>query len=166
MEFGVDYVRDEATRNAISVRISEDLPAQFVEHVQADPQAHPSFTRRGDSSEDRMNGTTDPTTWFDQFPPLADGVAWPTDSQWCARHWAPCVALKANGIGASIEIMKIWVSELKPAGVAGDDTKAMNRALAADSPICCKLGDERMYTLWGNCPPTSGSQPAGDAPAD
>ena len=91
-----------------------------------------------------------PTEWFDQFPP-ADN--WPTESQWCARHWAPCPVLGANGIGAATELMKIWLEEQKPTDLGPGDTEALNRAMVADAPVCCALGDERMYALWGHWGP-------------
>jgi hypothetical protein len=89
-----------------------------------------------------------PTEWFDQFPPLADGAEWPP-GQWCPRHWAPCPVMGANGIGAATELMQVWLNEMKPEHLRPSDAEALNRALEADSPICCRLGDERMYALWG-----------------
>lgn len=92
-----------------------------------------------------------PTEWFDQFPPLKEGVVWPVSSQWCARHWSPCPILHGNGIGASLELNKIFVDEM----FTGNDFSAdeMNRQMIAASPLCCKLGDERMFKLWAHWPP-------------
>jgi hypothetical protein len=91
-----------------------------------------------------------PEQWFDQFPlqPQVDG-----HDQWCGRHWAPCPVLGANGMGAVIELMQIWVSELAPKG--SYSVAAKNRQLEATGKICCALGDERMYEIWGRWPPAS-----------
>lgn len=93
-----------------------------------------------------------PTQWFDQFPPLQEGAEWPADSQWCPRHWAPAPCLGANGIGAATEIIQIWLNELAPKG--SYSPAAMNRKMIAAGHICCLLGDERMYELWGHWPPS------------
>lgn len=90
-----------------------------------------------------------PTEWFDQFPPLAEGKSWPEDGQWCARHWAPCPLLGANGVGATLELMQMFLQGLH----AGGDTAQMNAALEAAGHLCCALGDDRMYELWGHWPP-------------
>jgi hypothetical protein len=97
-----------------------------------------------------------PAGWFDQFPGLAEGATWPDGSAWCPRHWAPCPVLGANGIGAATELMQIWIEELAPKG--SYSAAAMNRHLAAAGRICCTLGDERMYEIWGRWTP---AQPAG-----
>ena len=67
-----------------------------------------------------------PAEWFDQFPP---NPAMDGHEQWCARHWAPCPALGANGIGASTEVMQIFVNEMVPKG--SHSPAAMNRRLEA-----------------------------------
>lgn len=85
--------------------------------------------------------------WFDQFPALAEDVEWLADSQWCARHWAPCPVLHANGIGASIELMEIYLKEIKPEKMTS--SASINAHIAQISPICCRLGDDRMFDLWG-----------------
>ena len=89
-----------------------------------------------------------PAQWFDQFPPdpAMDG-----HEQWCARHWAPCPDLGANGIGPAVEVMKIWLGEIAPKG--SYSAAARNRQLEAAGRICCTLGDERMYEIWGHWPP-------------
>jgi hypothetical protein len=93
-----------------------------------------------------------PTQWFDQFPPAAVDRPWPEESQWCARHWAPCPILGANGIVATMELMRIWLEEMSD--LAPDQpTEDLNAALATAGRLCCTLGDERMYDLWGKCPP-------------
>lgn len=92
-----------------------------------------------------------PTEWFDQFPPnpVMDG-----HTRWCARHWAPCPELHANGIGASLELMGIFTSgKLVPAGVSPRDTKRANEMLLDTGLLCCWLGDERMFEIWGRHPP-------------
>ncbi|MGH3189998.1 MAG: hypothetical protein ACRDOL_22585 [Streptosporangiaceae bacterium] len=100
-----------------------------------------------------------PAEWFDQFPPGRPGAEWPEDAPWCPRHWAPCPLLGANGIGAHLELTKIWVDELRPKG--SYSAAAMNRHLAKASPLCCTLGDDRMYEIWAHWPP---AQPAGEGP--
>jgi hypothetical protein len=89
--------------------------------------------------------------WFDRFPPLKNAAEWPADSQWCPRHWAPAPLLNANGLGAAAELMRIFVDEIAPRGIKSADS--LNRELLKASPICCRLGDERMYELWGHWPP-------------
>jgi hypothetical protein len=94
-----------------------------------------------------------PAEWFDQFPPnpAMDGHA-----QWCARHWAPCPCLGANGIGAFTEVMQIFVDKIAPKG--NRSAAARNRDLEKAGRLCCALGDDRMYEIWGHWPP------AGPAP--
>jgi hypothetical protein len=92
------------------------------------------------------------TEFFDQFPPLENAAEWPAGSQWCPRHWAPCPLLGANGIGASTEIIQIFLNEIAPPNARSPD--AMNREMAKASPLCCRLGDERVYSLWGRWPPS------------
>lgn len=91
------------------------------------------------------------TEWFDQFPPLAPGSEWNTQGQWCPRHWAPCPILNANGIGASTELMAIYVNEICPADIT--EPEAMNRHMQSVGYLCCTLGDERMHEVWGHWPP-------------
>jgi hypothetical protein len=93
-----------------------------------------------------------PAEWFDQFPPnpAMDGHA-----QWCARHWAPCPVLGANGIGAATELMSIFVNEVAAPNAKSAD--AMNREMEKAGRLCCTLGDERMYEIWGHWPPSAGS---------
>lgn len=103
-----------------------------------------------------------PAEWFDQFPSLKPGTEWPEDSKWCPRHWAPCPALSANGIGAATELMQVWLNELAPKG--SYSPAAMNRQLAAAGNICCTLGDDRMYEIWGHWPPAAPPADGGDQP--
>lgn len=101
------------------------------------------------------------TTWFDQFPPYEDwpelsirGVQKPEEfqhEQWCARHWAPCPLMGANGIGATIEVMQIFLDEVKPKNLVAPN--AVNRYMQQVGRLCCTLGDERMYEIWGHWPP-------------
>jgi hypothetical protein len=95
-----------------------------------------------------------PSQWFDQFEVwVALRTGWPTDSQWCARHWAPCPCLGANGIGATTELMQYFLnkyaSNLKGAA-------AVNRKMAEIGRLCCDAGDEYMYELWGRWGPSKG----------
>jgi hypothetical protein len=101
------------------------------------------------------NGT-DAWAWFDQFPELAEGVSWPDDTQMCPRHWAPCSVLGANGIGCVTELMSIWLKEIAPKGSYSPG--ARNRQLKATGYICCLLGDERMYDIWGKWGPSEPSE--------
>lgn len=99
--------------------------------------------------------------WFDQFPPLENAADWPSGSQWCPRHWAPCPLLGANGLGASTELMQVFINEMKPIGAV--TPVELNSALAEASPLCCRLGDERMYQIWGDWPPAQGDTPSGES---
>ena len=100
--------------------------------------------------------------WFDQFPPLENAGEWPADSQWCPRHWAPCPLLSANGIGAATELLQVFIDEIRPPGATGAED--LNRAMAEASPLCCRLGDERMYEIWGHWPPSQpGAEPEATA---
>lgn len=100
-----------------------------------------------------------PAEWFDQFPPLAWNATWPTGSQWCPRHWAPCPELHHNGIGAATELMQIFLNELAPP--EAKTPAALNRAQGEFSPLCCHLGDERMFEVWGHWPPSAPAEADG-----
>jgi hypothetical protein len=88
------------------------------------------------------------TVWFDQFT----GMPQIPRGQWCARHWAPCPFLNANGIGATIELMGIFINE-----IAVDCTNAeeLNKKIEEIGNICCYLGDDRMYEIWGRWGPNT-----------
>lgn len=98
---------------------------------------------------------TDATVWFDQFPAAPGWV----HEQWCARHWAPCPILGANGMGAATELISVFVNEVA-AGAKGPDE--LNARMQAVGRLCCTLGDERMYEIWGHWPPTHTEEEAGD----
>lgn len=92
-----------------------------------------------------------PTEWFNQFPP---NPAMDDHRQWCARHWGPCPEYGANGLGASLEVMTIFISEvLVPTGIDTVNAKQANAKLEETGLLCCWLGDERMYEIWGRYPP-------------
>jgi hypothetical protein len=93
-----------------------------------------------------------PTEWFDQFPSAFVGAS----GQWCARHWAPCPILGANGLGASTELMQIFINEIAKPG----PPDALNAQMQAIGRVCCTLGDERMYQVWAHWPPTGPGRPA------
>ncbi len=94
-----------------------------------------------------------PTEWFDQFPP---NPAMDGHDQWCARHWAPCPVLHANGVGAATEVMQRFVEQvLVPAGISPRNTGAANARLAETGKLCCWLGDEQMYEIWAHWPPAA-----------
>lgn len=95
-----------------------------------------------------------PAGWFGQFPPAPDG--W-THEQWCWRHWAPCPVFGANGIAASLMVMSDVIA-LMPVDAT---TEGRNRWMADAGRLCCTLGDERMYAIWGKCPPTGPAEPDG-----
>jgi len=101
----------------------------------------------------------DSTAWFDQFP--LDGIG--DSTQWCARHWAPCPLLGANGIGATTELMRVFLEEIAVDGTP----EQLNAQMDAMGRICCTLGDARMYEIWGHWPPTASSTPSaeGEQPA-
>ena len=78
------------------------------------------------------------TAWFDQFTPeilAIEGVR--GNEQWCARHWAPCPLLGGNGIKATLLLVEA----------------AINETIDTRAPLCCRLGDQAMYDIWGKCPP-------------
>jgi hypothetical protein len=91
--------------------------------------------------------TQDARAWFDQFP--LDGIR--ASEQWCARHWAPCPLLGANGIGAAVELMRAFVDEI---AAPGSSPAALSAQMQAAGRLCCTLGDERMYEIWGRWPPS------------
>jgi hypothetical protein len=94
-----------------------------------------------------------PSEWFDQFPPNPE---MDQHGQWCARHWAPCPVLHANGIQATLLVMEQFLERvLAPAGITPSDFEAANVKLAETGRLCCWLGDEEMYRIWGQCPPVS-----------
>jgi hypothetical protein len=87
------------------------------------------------------------TEWFDQpaFSPwLLDVQGIQGNEQWCARHWAPCPVMGANGIKAAVML----ASAVMSAGLN-----------SVDGPLCCQLGDQEMFDIWGQCPPTRDDQP-------
>jgi hypothetical protein len=93
----------------------------------------------------------DPKQWFDQFNDL-DITG---NEQWCGRHWAPCPVFRANGIGATVELVRVFVDEI--AGqhdprVAYPDW--LNDRMHAVGRLCCTLGDARMYEIWAHWPPS------------
>jgi hypothetical protein len=58
---------------------------------------------------------------------------------------------------AAISLMRIWLGEIADRPDPNDPQR-MNAQLEATGRICCALGDERMYELWGECPPPEGYQ--------
>lgn len=93
-----------------------------------------------------------PTEFFDQFPPAAEGADVHASSTWCLRHWAPCPLLHANGMGASVEVMQVWLNR-QPATNGKASADELNARLDLGGPVCCQLGDETMYEIWGHWPP-------------
>lgn len=101
-----------------------------------------------------------PIEWFDQFSEDIKSGAIQGNDQWCARHWAPCPVLGANGIGATIAVVGAWLGTVPPESRSPKD---LNRTMDAVGPMCCALGDERMYEIWGNWPPTVPPEAVRDA---
>lgn len=78
--------------------------------------------------------------WFDQFMEyLEDHPEIQGNDQWCKRHWAPCPILSANGIKAALDLFTLTLTD--PILFTNND------------PLCCQVGDTRMYDIWGKCPP-------------
>lgn len=106
-----------------------------------------------------------PTEWFDQL--IWWYAAHPVSNpQWCARHWAPCPAMGANGIAAAMELTGLFL-EQNPDKSPDQLNEAMDQMLL-DTPQCCQLGDEKMHEIWGRCPPagmrsTQGESDDGDS---
>ncbi len=98
--------------------------------------------------------TMTPTEWFDQFPHLANEADWHND-QWCPRHWAPCPILGANGIAATLEVIQAFINEIAPSGAKTH--AAMQASMEETGRLCCTLGDQRMYDIWGRCGPSKES---------
>jgi len=95
-----------------------------------------------------------PQAYFDQFIAWADQqVGWPENGQWCPRHWAPCPVQGANGIGAATEMMRIW-SEAQPTIDPAALNVALRKTVEQSGAICCSLGDQVMFGIWANWPPT------------
>lgn len=95
------------------------------------------------------NFNENPSSWFDQFDEWAQ--AHPQNNpQWCARHWAPCPCLGANGILATVKMLSLLIN-----GNPGKSPAQMQQVLdESATPQCCQMGDEQMYALWGACPPS------------
>jgi len=96
--------------------------------------------------------------WFDQFVGRDHDPRMDRHHQWCWRHWAPCPELGANGIMASTMVMQKFIDRvLLPAGILpSQDAHYAVRANALMSEkgrLCCWLGDDEMYAIWGECPP-------------
>ncbi len=90
--------------------------------------------------------------WFDQFLVAIKDAGVGGSGQWCARHWAPCPLLGANGIGAAVEVMSAWLEDGQLAGV-DHSPEALNARLDSRGPVCCQLGDDKMFEIWGHWPP-------------
>jgi len=99
-----------------------------------------------------MVDVQNPTSWFDQFNSKLDEIS--GSEQWCARHWAPATVYGANGLGASIEMMQLFVEEVAP---DAKTTAALDARLHAVGRVCCTLGDEMMYEIWAHWPPRRAS---------
>lgn len=103
-----------------------------------------------------------PKEWFDQFEPWYSANPQAGRGQWCARHWAPAPCLHANGIGAAAELMSAFIDLPEVAQLADRKAENLNRAMDKLSPVCCHLGDQKMYEIWGHWPP---AQPRHNQPS-
>lgn len=102
-----------------------------------------------------MTTQQDPTAWFDQFiPSRPDG--WEHD-QWCWRHWAPAPVYGANGFHAVLDVLGAGI-ELMPQDASAEER---NQWMRETGPLCCRLGDRRMYEIWGACPPVQAAESVG-----
>jgi hypothetical protein len=97
-----------------------------------------------------MERHTVSSEWFDQFDAFKPDDWHSNADQWCWRHWAPCPVMGANGIGMTLEIMSEF---MKRYGEYGATTDRMNEIIVQHSPLCCTLGDQKMYELWGHWGP-------------
>jgi hypothetical protein len=88
--------------------------------------------------------------WFGQFASQPHDPAMDSHPQWCWRHWAPCPVLGANGVKASVMVIS-EVFALYPSDQAREVLLD-----PAGGRLCCRLGDEAMYRIWGQCPPAPG----------
>lgn len=95
-----------------------------------------------------------PADWFEQFV-VAEPAGWSHD-QWCWRHWAPCPLLGGNGILASLLVIMETTALMPDDVVSPRQRDAWTRSVGK---LCCRLGDDEMYVIWGKCPPA----PATDA---
>jgi hypothetical protein len=101
------------------------------------------------------------TEWFDQFPvdELASRGVMGSD-QWCIRHWAPAPVFGANGIAATLMLINLAVKNPIP---LADVPAILNRSTGAE-PLCCRLGDQVVFDVWGKCPPTGYATRQADGP--
>jgi hypothetical protein len=90
--------------------------------------------------------------WFSQFIPYKP-AGWEHD-QWCWRHWAPCPLYDANGIAASLEVMATWRSAHVPLGTTFAEANVL---MAEAGKLCCALGDDAMFRVWGRNGPERSS---------
>lgn len=88
--------------------------------------------------------------WFDQFSPHLETVG--ANESWCARHWAPCPLFGANGIGATMDVIRRFLDAMR-AEVDIVTPADLNRRMSEVGQLCCWLGDEAMYDIWGQWPP-------------
>jgi hypothetical protein len=88
-----------------------------------------------------------------QFVAWREAVAagWPSNGQWCARHWAPGGCGEYNGIGASTDMMSMWAMT-KPTTTPIELNAAMQESIAVYGALCCELGDDVMFGIWQDWP--------------
>lgn len=94
--------------------------------------------------------------WFDQWKDVPHHPGMDQHLTWCWRHWAPCPLLRANGIQASAMVLQLFAERiLVPAGIRPDQAKLANDKMTETGRLCCWLGDDEMYGIWGECAPVS-----------
>lgn len=102
-----------------------------------------------------MTAVLSPPEWFDQFRTYVNYVEpnWPPESHtWCPRHWAPAPCFNANGIQASYKLTRVFVEEHPEATTAGEMNEVIRNL---GCPMCCSLGDQKIYAIWGTTLPAN-----------
>lgn len=84
-----------------------------------------------------------PKQFFDQFIPLISQDI--NLGTWCPRHWGPCAIMHAEGMGATLEMLDTFIEKFE------SDEELFKQS--EQHPICCLLGDDIMFDIWGKYPP-------------
>jgi hypothetical protein len=84
---------------------------------------------------------------------LAEWLAWaaenfPSNPDWCARHWAPCPVGGRNGVAAAVVMFRESLQLMPPAVVRAGGTAIESWRHNQLVPACCRLGDERVAAVW------------------
>jgi hypothetical protein len=112
--------------------------------------------RRGPRSHPAAAPRAAAAAWFDALPPI-DPPGFENDHPgWCRRHYAPAVRLGGNQRGATMALgAQLMVLVREQVTARGAQFTAVTFTEFVDShpefgAACCILGDDRMYTIWGN----------------